>query len=477
MRLVFLLELLLTHSYWPAGLRPTLLGSTCSPFDLTCPLHDGLYPLIRFGAAAIWQLNRVLLLVAYQLDIARAWVVDTALAGAFSLVVGHVELPLRGMLLLALWVFGICYFLTPFFSLRLVDLRRLLAYLLVASLLVQSGGTWLSGVERLRSSLGSALLTSTQSLGGAPLVAARDGELSAMDQPLYDGTANAICAAPTLARRPDGQRHADDLAARFLFADAVDLHCPGRRGPADDLPDGFVDDGRYFVNGGLAELSEAERHARMALGYQGIVRQAQGIVPSLAAVLEMATNLLFALAMAAAWISIPIALLFAFFLHTEGIFAALVRRLVQILVQSWTVSVLLGLALSLLMTAADAGSIGGYLAAALLCVGLLIVFTLAALRTLMSALDTAAISIGQVSGMSLPRPSTPLVAAGALAMRQLSPASKSQPSASSVSPPPQHASRRPTASSLLQHGPSLRAGQIAEAMAADTRLAASTPQQ
>jgi hypothetical protein len=446
---------------WPLAISGE--AASCSVLDPTCPLHDGIYALIRYLAAFLWAINRILLLLAYQVDVIRIWIVEEGLRGAFGIVIGEVELPLRGVVLLALWVFGICYFLIPWVNVRLVDIRRVLSYLLVASVLIQSGGEWLASLERVRGGLGAALLTSARRLDGPQLVATRDGEMAAMDQPIYDGAANAVCATNGLAQRQHGERHADDLAARFLFADAVDIHCPARRMPADQLPDGFYENGRYFVEDGLSALSEPERQARIQLGLDGVTRQAQGLLPALAAALEMAINLLFALALATTWLSIPIALLFAFFLHTEGIFGALVRRLAQIFIQSWTISVLLGIALALLMAAADAGSVGGYLAAALVCVGLMIAFALAAVRSLGDALDTTALSVGQATGLALPRPSAAFQTAarvlGGLGEQRQHPA-RAGVLASAGRPEQQRAVSAP-----LSPGITLRAGEVAAAMA------------
>lgn len=428
------------------------LLASCPLDDATCPVHDGLYMLIRAGAAALWATNRVLLYGAFQARQLGNWLAHEGLSGAAAIVVGEAGLSLRALATLALYLGALAYLLLPWSGWQPGSLRRQLGYLLLATLLIQQGGPALSHLEGLRAGVGTSLEHQMQALGGPTLVSTAEGDLLAA-QPLYGSEAASACNAPALAQQQQG---ADALAARFLLADAADIHCPARRGPADDLPDAFFAGSRYFVVGNLEGRDAPDRRARLDAALAGLVRQASGLLPCALAALAASIDLLFTLALAAVVLGIVPTLLAGVLLPVEGLLAQFGRRLLAVLLRSWGASLLQGLALILLRRTAAGGSSTAFLAACLACLLLLALIARTALATFSTGLGTLAWSRSLAA--SMPTPHAPWLSFPGTGER-------STP-AEWAAPLPQRAAVAASAA-LPQGGLRLQAGEIARAMAAD----------
>src|SRR5687768_15770393 len=55
---------------------PRRAGAECGTFDLTTCVNAAQYAFWQGVAGELWSINRVLLTLAYQLDVFRAWLVD-----------------------------------------------------------------------------------------------------------------------------------------------------------------------------------------------------------------------------------------------------------------------------------------------------------------------------------------------------------------------------------------------------------------
>lgn len=392
-----------------ASLAPPLGQASCGITDPGACYDSAVYTLYEGMAETIWSFDRTLLVLAYQLDQLRWWLVSHAFLSAYAGVRAVAEPLLAPAAMLAMVVGLLLFLLVPLLGrINLINLRQVLVWLLVAPLLLAEAGQWLAGLEGLRSDIGGVVaaqigVTTSEGLFGAPGSSAEE-PIGDPQQRLYPTQGGVSpCAAGLVGRPPalgalpgPAAMRMDDLAAVLLLADAQDLHCPEEAPPDSDLPDRFY--GTFAFEGAIDQLESDERAQQIQRIQRGITRLLLGVAACLLAVAETLIQLTFTLSLVVLWLCLPIVAIVVMFSSSLRPLGALVERAVQIVVTGWVVSVVLGLLGACMVGAASGGSAASMVALSLgglLLAGRLLAAALALLnQTLVGVAALASQSLG-----------------------------------------------------------------------------------
>jgi hypothetical protein len=362
---------------------------------------------IWFGlAGTLWSIDRVLLLLAYQLAALRVWIVKTAFAGAYNVLTQLVNPLIVPAATVALILGCLAFLLLPLIGrTSLINIRQVLVWALLAPMVLTLSGPLLAQVDQARVEVGAALFAGASAIAPGAIFGASANDMRA-PRPLYPSNA---CGAPLVRAGSDATVQVDDLAAALLWADAQDIHCPEQVGPGRTVPDAFyiTEPGGpgYAYNGDLGSEDNRSTRAQALDNIQrGIVRLVLGLLPSCLAVLDALVHLVFSLGLVAVWIGIPIALVFLFFQQTAAGLTGLLRRAVSVLQVSWSASFLLGIVFACLRTAAETGNATAYAGFAIGAIILTGYMLFVAVDTLKASLKTLTDTVAAATGLSLTKP-------------------------------------------------------------------------
>ncbi len=360
-----------------------------------------------YGLAGLgWSIDRTLLLLAYQLDTFRWWLVEVAFSSAYQVLVQIIDPLILPFATLAVIVGCLAFLLLPLFGrTRLVNIRHALVWTVLAPLLLSLSGPMIVQLEQLRSSVGSALFDGVSAIAPGAIFGATARDMRA-PTPLYPANP---CGSGTLARQTLGGLRMDDLAAAMLWADAEDIHCPDRGGPSEDIPDLFFEAAPtgpgYARDEDVSQMDAGNDRTQAVQNMQrGAIRTFLGILPSILAVLDALVQLVFSLCMIALWIGLPIGLVFVFFEQTASGVTGLLRRVLSVLQVSWSSSVLLGIVAACLIAAAELRNAAAYTGFAIGGIVLTAYMLIVAVDTLKSCIRTLNDTVATATGLSVTRP-------------------------------------------------------------------------
>lgn len=430
--LASVLATLLPRAAWAAG---------CGVQDLGACVDDAQYTF-WFGLASLgWSLDRTLLLLAYQLDTFRWWLVDVAFTSAYSVLTLLIDPLIVPFATVAIIIGCLALLLLPVFGrMEVVKIRHALAWVVLAPVLLTLSGPLIVQTEQLRAGVGTALFNGVSAIAPGAIFGAAGSDMAEV-VPLYPSNP---CGTTLTRQLASATVRMDDLAATHVWADAEDIHCPERGGPNADVPDRFyvaAPDGPGYATGqAVGDMDNAaQRTAAVDAMQRGAIRTFLGLLPAALAVLDALVQFVFALCLVALWISLPIGLLFVFFAQTADPVTGLFRRAIGVLQVSWSSSVVLGMLFACLLAAAElrnAAAYTGFAIGALFLTGYILVVAVDTLKSCLRTLsDTVAVATGlnpaaaanQASGMAATVASLGLAAAtggagvalaGAVAARQ-----------------------------------------------------------
>jgi hypothetical protein len=394
---LLLLAALVLHAIFPAR-----TWAACGPLDMGACIDNAEYSFYYLVASIAWNVNRWLLLLAYQFDQLRAWLVTVAFSGAYQWLTSFIQPVYIPIATAALMLAAVLFMLVPLTGeTGVVNLRHVVLWAVLTPLVLTVAGQLVGQAEQLRSDVSSRLFTQMSSATPGAIFGSPGSDMPAPTA-LYPATP---CGA-TLARTTTTGIAMDALAAALMYADAGDIHCPDARGPSHDIPDGFYNEPpAYAYDGSVGDLdSSVERRGWVEGMQRGMNRLLQGIIPSFLAVLESLIHLVFSLSMAVLWLSLPIGLIFVFFQQTASPISLVLRRAASVLITSWMASLVLGVVSAALVAAADLGNAGAYTGMAfggLFLMGYLCIVALTALWKSIGTVEHTALSI---AGMSFTQP-------------------------------------------------------------------------
>jgi hypothetical protein len=394
---LLLLAALAVHAIFPSR-----TWAACGPLDLGACIDNAEYSFYYLVASIAWNVNRWLLLLAYQFDQLRAWLVTVAFSGAYQWLTSFVQPVYIPIATAALMLAAVLFMLVPLTGeTGVVNLRHVMLWAVLTPLVLTVAGQLIGQAEQLRSDVSSRLFTQMSSATPGAIFGSPGSDMPAPTA-LYP----ANPCGTTLARTTTTGIAMDALAAALMYADAGDIHCPDARGPSRDIPDGFYNEPpAYAYDGYVGDLdSSVERRGWVEGMQRGMNRLLQGIIPSFLAVLESLIHLIFSLSMAVLWLSLPIGLIFVFFQQTASPVSSVLRRAASVLITSWMASLVLGVVSAALVAAAELGNAGAYTGMAfggLFLMGYLCIVALTALWKSIGTVEHTALSI---AGMSFTQP-------------------------------------------------------------------------
>jgi hypothetical protein len=393
--------LLLLASLALHALLPRPAFAACGPLDISACSDGAEYSFYSLIASLAWNVNRWLLLLAYQLDQLRAWLVAVAFSGAYQWLTSFVEPVYIPIATAALMLAAILFMLVPLTGeTGFVNLRHVLLWAVMTPVVLAVAGQLVGQAEQVRSDISARLFTQmAQATPGA--IFGSPGSDMAAPVALYP----ANPCGTTLARTTTGMAM-DSLAAALMYADAGDIHCPDARGPSRDIPDGFYNAPPAFAyDGYVGDLdSSVERRGWVEGMQRGMNRLLQGIIPSFLAVLESLIHLVFSLSLAVLWLSLPIGLIFVWFQQTASPISSVLRRAAAVLITSWMSSLVMGVLSAALVAAAQLGNAGAYTGMAFGGLFLMGYLAILAFTTLWKSIGTVEHTALSITGMSFTQP-------------------------------------------------------------------------
>lgn len=383
---------------------------------IVVPVMQLIYSLLFELAAILWGLQRALLLTGYVVMVITDWITQQAFTPLLSSLGSQTEVFLGPVFTIALLVLAGTYLMGMFLQVRVVEFKSAVIWFLVALLLFQGGPQLYQGVEEMRRGISGAFYQEGLALlgDGGGALAALDGIGSGAEADIPPVT-NQFGPFLASAVYIDGL----DVAMSYLGADGYDVIAPADSPhPIERLPWSFFQPGGYFdpASGGntFDGLSREEREAAISRAVQGCARLVMGGFITIFGVLEQIIHLALALALGLAFASAFIAILFAFFKHTEVLIWSVLNLVIELFIQSVLVSLFLSLVISFVLVGAVTGSAVVTLGAALIGLVLVVILLLAALRAIWNGLNRLFGAMSQVTGGTMMAPGT--VAAGAAGM-------------------------------------------------------------
>lgn len=310
------------------------------PWDLSAAFDNLMYQALLFIAYWLWQPHALLLTVAYYINQINTLLTARLLPLVLNVVVSFLSETdiFRTVAILAIMVAALGI-IASYLQIQLVDLRKFFLYAVLSSLVLTQGPQVMAQIEQARRNVAHAVYERAYaSVSSSPELA------------------NAVSGPP--ATEPWAQFSllpyyqpgfsAHDAALSALAVSQGEEMLPG-------LPVGMT--GQFFSPSNISKLSEAERTDALNRATHGVMRLLLSYPLSIVAVLEAVVELLFSIAGFFLLISIPFALLFSFFLPTEGIAVSLLRQYAMLFLNYVVVSVMMSIGVAALAIAASRGSI------------------------------------------------------------------------------------------------------------------------
>lgn len=389
------------------ALQPRPAVAACGVTDPGGCVDGALYSFWYGLAGMGWSLDRTLLLLAYQLDAFRWWLVEVAFTSAYQVLVQIINPLILPVATIAVILGCLATLLLPLFGKPgLVNVRHALVWTTLAPLLLTLSGPLIVQLEQLRSEVGSALFTGVSQIAPGAIFGASASDMG-LPKALYPSNP---CGGAALERHTaTGGLRLDDLAAALLWADAEDIHCPDKGGPSPDIPDGFYEAApngpQYAVDQDVSLMDAGNNRTQAVTNMQrGAIRTFLGLLPSSLAVLDALVQLVFALCLIALWVGLPIGLVFVFFSQTAGGVTGLFRRMLGVLQVSWSSSVLLGIVAACLLAAAQLRNAAAYTGFSIGGIVLTAYMLFVAVDTLKDSVRTLNDTVAGATGLSITRP-------------------------------------------------------------------------
>ncbi|MEM8661581.1 MAG: hypothetical protein AAGF35_11910 [Pseudomonadota bacterium] len=388
------------------GPRVVYAGACYGPLvpDLGACADTHLYNTWKSLTSNTWQINRFLLIGAYQLHQLRWWLVDGVFLTAYSALeslIGPVIAPIAAFVLSLILLSMIAL---PLLGRMFGSLRQIFILLIVGSVLLVQVGPLVADVDRWRVTLAGAMFEDLNIEVPSRLFGPESG--SAL--PAYALYIDATCGGQEMRRQSISAMTLADTAAAMVGATHTDIHCPqDNQFEFVDLPMSWYEPHRmdFAYNGDIGYVSEpSERATYMAKIQSGFTRSALTIIPSFVAVLEELIHLVFALAMICLGMSFPFLFIVSFFQQSFAAFGQFIMGIMQVIKVSAITSFCLSLLVLLLVSAANTADAIAYIGLSALSATVLSWMVVIALFTLKDSIETASASVSAATGYNPQQP-------------------------------------------------------------------------
>ncbi|QPC80916.1 hypothetical protein G4Y79_14500 [Phototrophicus methaneseepsis] len=383
---------------------------------IVVPVMQLVYSVLFEVGAVVWGLQRAFLLTGYVVMSMTDWLVSQAFTPLLTALGAQTEIFLVPTFTIALLVLALSYLIAMFLRVRVVEFKSALIWFLLALLLFQGGAQLYGGIEEARRDIADTFYQQGLAImsdgGGALAVLSDIGNGAEAPIPVPTNQFASFLAS-------DQDIDGLDVAMSYIGADSYDVVAPASAPhPIERLPWLYLNEGGYFdpATGSIAfaSMSQVEREAAIGRGVQGISRLVMGSLVSIFGVLEQVIHLALAIAMGLAFASAFIAILFAFFKHTEVLVWSVLKLVIELFVQSIIISLFLSLIISFVLVGAVTGNAVVTFGTALVGLLLVIILLLASFRAIWNGINRLFGAMSQVTGGTISSPGS--VAAGAVGM-------------------------------------------------------------
>jgi hypothetical protein len=397
---------------------------------VTRTIDHAVYTLLNSIAIILWRIDSALIgfsLLSYR---TQDWLTgpDGGIWRLLSRLVGVDGIfglqTYQVFLVLALTLFGLSRILRPFLrSMRAVDPARMLFFAVIAYIFITQGSDLLRQAEVWRGAAGGAIYQSMASGEAVDLGSLGSGtDLLRVPHDLdgqspiraWEAVATSYFLADSNAELHAGVPPADFLREYCLYDPAVAIDAQSGENAAGCSPKKAWDEWDRVSTQPITQVlgiplpidislslpivqeHPENRQLGMRQAQQGVARLALGPVVALFPIVEANVGLMLALAASFIYLSLPITLLFGFFLYTEPMVTRLFMQFIGVFIRTLILNGLLALFMMVLMGVAADGSLTVYLG--LVGVGLIGGFFLTrmAASTMRETLST---SLGAVGGV------------------------------------------------------------------------------
>jgi hypothetical protein len=367
-------------------------------FGVSRTVDHAVYTLLNSAAVILWRLNAAIISMSMFGYATQDWLTNRHDGGVW-----HVLEMMAGpdgfagekvwtlLLGLALMLFGLAKVVRPFVrNFNPVDLGKLLLFGVVSYAVIQQGTTLMIAVEAWRSDLGGWMY---EGVAASATVNIDAPDTSGSGEPMYppremDGQSpirgwEAVSSSYFLAQ---SEAELNSNIPPPDFRKAYCLYDPDRaiNDQADENAQGCSprrawDEWDVVSTGVITQVYGIElpialgislpimqehpenRELGIRQAQAGVARLALGPLVALYPVIEANISLMLALSAAILYLTLPIMLLFGFFVATEPLVRQLLLRVVNVMVNTIILNGLIALFLLLLMEASLNGSLTGYL--------------------------------------------------------------------------------------------------------------------
>ncbi len=375
------------------------------------PIQMWVYWVVRALAVHIWLANRAGLLAGLMIQLATDWITTDL----FGPAIGDFTFLSEGLFptffTIAVLLLAISYLIAPFFQVRVVDMQKAAGWLLFALLFYEFGpGLYVSG-EQVRRAISSEFY----------------GQV--LEQANSTPTGGSMALLSNIAAGPDDAMGAlDNQFGAFVptdqYVDGLDIAMAYTLSTGDDVVYSLTDlptafDEEYFdpARGPLffLTMTPQERTDSINEGLTGVTRLLLSYVIIFFGLFEQAIYLCLSIAMGILFISMGIAILFAFFERTEMMARTLIDMWLELFIFSVIVAMLQAFIVGFVTLGARTLNPTMTLGASLIGGIVMCVLLLKAVSTIWDALNRLFAAMGQLVGGRLMSPAEAGVAAAGAA--------------------------------------------------------------
>lgn len=377
------------------------------------PVQMWVYSMVYTTAIRFWLADRALLLAGLMIQAITDWLVTSLFGPAISDFALLSQGLMPAFFTIAVFLLAMGYLAAPFFKVRVVSMGKAIGWLLFALLFYQIGpGLYVEG-EGVRRALSSEFY-------GAVLEQANSAPTGGGTMAILDD----IAAGPD-----DAMGALDNQFGAFIpsdrYVDGLDLAMAYTLSRGDDvvyaldlLPEDFS--AEYFdpAQGAIffMVMSPQQRTDSINAGLTGISRLLLATIIIVFGLFEQAIYLWLSIAAGILFVSMSVAILFAFFERTELIARTLIDQWLELFILSVVIAVIQAFVVGLVTVGARTLNPTLTLGASLLGAIIMVVLQIKALGAIKDALNRMFQAISQSVGGGLMTPGEAVKGAAGLAL-------------------------------------------------------------
>jgi hypothetical protein len=386
------------------------------------------YNLIVLIAGIHWSLQEALLMAGYTVKLVNVWLIENAFMPIIAQTNNSLGIAVSVVFVVALLVLGITYLLAAFIRLDVVSPRSAIMWYIAGVLFFTIGPSFYQGMNTFRLNISQVMYLSV--LQGLDDNA---GDFSALAQvnsndldlgPLCDQF-DVYLPGAAGPRPIDGL----DIAMAYLRGHAQDVmgypqpvYSPGcgiylqnpnpstwaGAGGTSVVPMDWNMEGNYFDHNispiTWDDVEDTVRDHAVSMAGSSQQRALTAWPLLLFGLVEQIVHLLITIAMGITFVSFGVAILFAFFKHTESIAHSIINLWIELIVQTTIIALIQALVIGFFLAGAATGSAAAIIGIGLICLVFIVITMWSGIKAVWNSFNRLFNAMGQVSGNVLLSP-------------------------------------------------------------------------